>query len=299
MYVVNTVGIDTGTGAVAWKDTTSPLGVSPPLPGHDLSEIFQAVVTDHGDDLLVLLRGIIDPSTSFFIDASSGAMLWQVGMLVFATASGPYALAAPRDAEFDYPTILSFDLRTGKTGAQVAGSTTDVRLHIDPDDNDSNIVMSYADIDVANMATEGPRTFLRFSSIDATVKPFVPDKADEVQYQADNLCTLEPGQKVALCRNINNDLDGSVYGISTTSGQGVWKSDKEMSNVTQFHGDVYGTANDGSSVALALDTGRTLSPDLQVGPIMDTDGTRQPIMVNQYGAVGMVGGAYVWVPAIG
>lgn len=294
VYLINTFGVDAGTGAVLWNAVTSPVAAAL-IPGNDVSEFCWAVVTDHDGDLLITLRGTFEP-TSFFVDASDGAVLWQVDMTVFATASGPYALAAPRDGVYNSPAILSFDLRTGKTGAHLTDSAANVRLPVDPDGDDSSIVMSYSDVATATAPTSGPRTVVRFSSADSTVQSFVPEEEDDVRYQVNSFCTLEPGQTVVLCY----DRDGNVYGVSATSGDTVWKMRLEM--VTQYHGNVYGAVPHGPSVVVALDTGQTLSSDVPVRPlIMSADGLLgdRPIMVNQYGAVGMAGSGYVWAPASG
>ena len=292
VYTISVTGVDVDTGDVAWKSSIPPLRI-PLIPGYVPSDEFCRVhFTEHSDGLLITLDGQFDPLTTFFLDPSTGNIHWIADVLVFGIATGPYALAffIVPDGDRYYRHVVVFDLRTGQIGTQLTDSAGGIRLYVDAHNDESYIVV--------NLDSGRPDSFLRFSSADSSVQPFAPSEGD-MRYEKDADCSLEAGQPVLLCQIAHT----GVYGVDPVSGRTVWASDDATHYyVFQYHGNVYGVMSYIDSdpfEAFSLVSGQPVNSDLQIQPIIVDAARSRPIMVNEYGAVGVFNGEYVWAPASG
>jgi len=305
-YMINLVGVDIDRHQIAWEL---------PLPAHyDIGyEYIPAALVPDPDiwfdlDLTVRDDGVLLAAYSFYdfyfatllLDPATGQVRWQVDTPVLGPMTGRYAMAsAERNSHdrspFPFRNLVVLDLSTGQVHEQLDPSLTVVEF-VYSDANGE----SYASFRVK---TTDPPSFLRLSTTDGTVQPFVP-AADDIRYDT-GYCRAEPGQAVMLCRD--PDHSDAVRGVDRTSGRVVWTIDHSPPDATaQFHGYVYAAGwLDEDAGVFDLNTGKTVHHDTGLSAIAFPQRGRdaadgRPIMVNEYGAVGWTAtGRCVWAPASG
>ena len=302
-YTINITGISTRTKKVSWRTHTDVYSsvfnsasafykYSPP------EQCFNLNVIEHDDEILVTIDVVDGARSTLSVDSGTGDVRWTGEGRVIITASGRYAIASTDNNES--PAIV-VDLQTGRTIASLPAPSSGTSIYnvaplVDPDGDTSRLVLQLRGQDKSHW-------YLRFSSADGTTEPFTP-AADDMRYQLNCYAAAAP---VLLCQD-----DKYFYGIDSTSGHALWKSNLGLDRVTQYDGYAYGAVkkDDYMYSIVDLSTGKIVKEETDFMPIgyMSSGDNGDPIQVNEFGAVGTLcdrsvapaaSRCAVWAPASG
>jgi len=301
-YLITFTGVDTNTHTVAWAHPVparydSAYDYLRPhlVPRADLWFTLDAVLRPDG--VLISAFSKYDQNFATLLVDDAGVR-WQTDMPALGPTIGRYTLSTADHGHSPFGNLVVLDLSTGQVRERLDPSLRAAYRYLDPQGDESRSVIRFD-------GGAAPDSYLRFSSQDGTMEPFVPGK-DDVRYDRD--CEAEPGQVVILC---NNTPGRGFAGVDRTSGKVLWTLGSStmdtLYGTAHYHGYLYGKYG----AVYSLETGDVVNSSTGLSHIGGADAYEdfergltvsrmRPIIVNEYGAVGRIGPErHVWVPASG